>query len=64
MTSKFFYINRRDLDKLHQLFESKDPELKLVLNEYGDYSDVATYAPKYDTVVFTSTKTSQVRKRL
>lgn len=64
MANKFYYIKRRDLDMLHQLFESKDPDLRLVLNEFGDYADTATYSPKYETVVFSTVKKSLVRKRL
>lgn len=64
MQSKFYYINESAVPLLQVLFNAKDPELKLVLHEFGDYADVATYAPKYGTVVFTTVKASTIKDRL
>lgn len=60
MSKKFYYVTRRNLDKMHQLFESKDPRLTVLLNEFGEYADIARYSDKYDTVVFTTVRRSAV----
>lgn len=64
MKGKFYFIRKRDIDKLRQLFESKDTDLKVVLNQFGDFSDVAAYSEKYDTVVFTTVKSDTIKSRL
>lgn len=64
MQSKFYYIQEDDVPLLQVLFNVKDPNMKLVLHEYGGYSDVATYAPKYGTVVFTTVKSDTIKDRL
>lgn len=61
--SKFYYIHESDLSDIHDLFAKKDPDKKVVLNEYGDWLDVATYAPKYKTVVFCTVKRDKMGRR-
>lgn len=50
--AKFIFITREQYKEIGQLFDSKDPGKRLVLRTSGEFSDVASYSPKYDTVVF------------
>lgn len=60
MANKFIYITPKQYREIGQLFEAKDPENKLVLRTYGEFSDIAVYSEKYDTMVFTTLHSNQL----
>lgn len=58
---KFYYITYSQYKGIENLFRTRDPEQKLVLHRSKGFCDVATYSPKYDTVVFTTVKAETVQ---
>ena len=59
--SKFFYVNREQLDCIHCLLE-KQSEKEFVMLQHGDkFSDVVKYNSKYDTAVFLTVSNDSLR---
>lgn len=52
MAKKFVFITREQYEEIGKLFANRDPNERLTLRTFGDFSDIASYSPKYDTVVF------------
>lgn len=50
--SKFFYVDRKQLNEIQSLIDKQSEEDLIILQTGERFSDVVKYNSKYDTVVF------------
>lgn len=56
----FFCVNNSQLNSLTELLTNKIDNQFIVVQDYGDYSDIAQYSSKYDNVKFVCVKTDNL----
>lgn len=58
--AKFFFLDRESYVKAGQLLQKCDTRDFVVCNEYGGYTDIVRYSPKYDNLVFLTCPSDRV----
>ena len=61
--AKFVFITREQYEQIGQMFEKRDPSEHLKLRSFGEFSDIASYSPKYDTIVFNTVRNGEEKDR-
>lgn len=61
--SKFFYINREQLDEIAALLDKQSDQDYIVLQQGDKFSDVVKYNSKYDTAVFLTVSNDSLRRQ-
>ena len=60
--SKFFYVNREQLDEIGALLDKQSDRDFILLQRGEKFSDVVKYNRKYDTAVFLTVTNESLRK--
>lgn len=61
--SKFFYINREQLEEIAALLDKQSDHDFIVLQQGEKFSDVVKYNSKYDTAVFLTVSNQSLRSK-
>lgn len=61
--SKFFYINREQLDEIAALLDKQSDRDFIVLQQGEKFSDVVKYNSKYDTAVFLTVSNESLHRQ-
>ena len=61
--SKFFYINREQLDEIAALLDKQSDRDYILLQQGDKFSDVVKYNSKYDTAVFLTVSNDTLRRK-
>lgn len=62
MSKKFYYLDEDKYLAIGHLFQKQSEEDFVLLNSFGDFSDIARWNSKYNTIVFVSVPTKSLYK--